>query len=176
MDRAHSTFIDGMGQLTESDGMSPIAGRLFAVLILSPGPRSLDELAAELGVSKASASTDARRLLERGIVRRVTHTGDRRDYYELAPDFFAQIIRHRVDRWRHLLELISTMRDSATDLDPAVRDHVDSIKSIQASVVDRVEDALLAWERRGATNTAPSDAEPTATPSSKPSTRRRRTA
>lgn len=138
-----------MGQSTEMDGMSPIAGRLFALLILSDEPRSLDDLAVELEVSKASVSTDARRLLERGIVERVTRAGDRRDYYELAPDFFAQVIRSRVARWRRIQQLIAEVRVSPSEPSARVRSRFASIDEIQSFVVDRVDEALSAWDSRG---------------------------
>jgi DNA-binding transcriptional ArsR family regulator len=154
VDRAHRVFIERMGQATESDGLSPIAGRLFALLLLSEVPRSLDELAAELGVSKASVSTDARRLLERGIVERSSPPGDRRDYYELAPDFYAQVIRSRVARWRSLHGLVGGMRDDGRTLAPIVRDRFASIDEIHSFVVDRVDAALADWERRARKSTA----------------------
>ncbi|MDB4873732.1 MAG: regulatory protein MarR [Gemmatimonadetes bacterium] len=154
MDRAQRVFVDRMGQAGEMDGMSPIAGRLFAVLLLSDEPRSLDELAELMGVSKASVSTDARRLLERGTVERVTRPGDRRDYYELAPDFFAQVIRSRVARWRRIQQLVGTVRESPSDLSPKIRDRFDSIDEIHSFVVDRVDAALTAWERRARKATA----------------------
>ncbi len=136
-----------MGNSTESDGMSPIAGRLFATLVLSDAPRSLDELADALGVSKASVSTDARRLFEKGIVERVTKPGDRRDYYELAPDFFAATIRNRVDKWRRFQQLANQVRTQVSDFSPTVRSRLDSIDEIHAFVVDRIEAALNSWER-----------------------------
>src|SRR3569623_1242186 len=116
MDRAQRSFIDRMGLATEADGLSPIAGRLFALLLLADEPQSLDDLAGSLDVSKASVSTDARRLLERGSVERVTRTGDRRDYYELAPDFFARIVQARVNRWRRIQSLDDDVRNQATEL------------------------------------------------------------
>jgi DNA-binding transcriptional regulator GbsR (MarR family) len=149
VDRAQRTFVDRMGQSTEMDGMSPIAGRLFAVLLLSDEPRSLDELAETLEVSKASVSTDARRLLERGIVERVTHAGDRRDYYELAGDFFAQVIRSRVARWRRIQQLIDEVRTSQSEPSAQVRSRFASIDEIQSFVVERVDEALAAWDSRG---------------------------
>jgi len=145
---AHQHFINKMGQAAEVDGMSPIAGRLFATLLLSPEPRSLDELAAAIGVSKASISTDARRLLDRGIVERVTHAGDRRDYYELAPDFFARAIRNRIDSWRRTHQLVGTMRASSRELPPVVRDRIASIDDVHTFVIARVDAALAEWERR----------------------------
>lgn len=146
-DNPHERFVNKMGQAAEIDGMSPIAGRLFATLLLSPEPRSLDELASEIGVSKASISTDARRLLERGIVERVTHAGDRRDYYELAPDFFAQGIRNRVAQWRGIQALVGTMREAGTALPAVVRDRIASIDDVHAFVIDRIDAALDEWER-----------------------------
>ena len=148
MERAASTFIDRMGHAAESDGLSPIAGRLFGSLLLSDEPRSLDDLADSLGVSKASVSTDARRLLERGIVERVSRPGDRRDYYELAPDFFAQVIRSRVSRWRRLHDLARDMTESTPELAPVVRKRMESIDSIQSFVIERIDEALTEWARR----------------------------
>jgi DNA-binding transcriptional regulator GbsR (MarR family) len=140
-------FIDRLGDAAESDGLSPIAGRLFALLMLAPEPQSLDELAESLGVSKASVSTDARRLLDRGIVERTRRTGDRRDFYELAPDFFAKVIRARVARWRRIQQLIDGVRADADALPSPARDRFDTVEAIQSSVIDRVDDALAEWER-----------------------------
>ncbi len=146
MDRVQREFIDRMGQAAETDGMSPIASRLFALLLLSAEPRSLDELADELQVSKASISTDARRLLERGAVERVSRPADRRDYYQLAPNFFAAVIRARIARWRRIQEIADVMRET-THLAPAVRERLAEIDDVHAAVIDPFGEALTAWEQ-----------------------------
>jgi len=69
-------------------GVPLIAGRVTAYLLISEGPRSLDEIAGALGVSRASVSTDARRLEEKGLLVRLSLPGDRRTYYSFAPDGF----------------------------------------------------------------------------------------
>jgi DNA-binding transcriptional regulator GbsR (MarR family) len=147
MDKAQRTFIDRLGDAAEADGLSPIAGRLFALLLLAPEPQSLDELAEALGVSKASVSTDARRLLERGIVERTRRTGDRRDFYELTPDFFARVIRARVARWRRIQQLMDDVLAETGALSSAARGRFEAVESIQTAVIDRVDDALAEWER-----------------------------
>src|SRR5499427_4728949 len=147
MDKAQRTFIDRLGDAAEADGLSPIAGRLFALLLLAPEPQSLDELADGLGVSKASVSTDARRLLDRGIVERTRRTGDRRDFYELAPDFFARVIRARVARWRRIQQLVDDVRADAQALPGAARERFNAVEAIQSAVIDRVDDALAEWEK-----------------------------
>ena len=139
------SFIDRMGVTAETDGMSPIAGRLFARLLLADSPLSLDELADELGVSKASVSTDARRLLERGILERVSKPGDRRDYYELAPDFFPRIVHARVNRWRRMRTLAANVRAEAGDLSPEVKQRLDAIDDLEHFVIQPLEKALEEW-------------------------------
>ena len=59
MDAATTQFTDRMGLLFEAEGRPRIAGRIFGYLLLSDDPRSLDQLADSLRVSKASASTNA---------------------------------------------------------------------------------------------------------------------
>lgn len=147
MDRAQRMFIDRLGDAAEADGLSPIAGRLFALLMLAAEPQSLDELAEALGVSKASVSTDARRLLDRGIVERTRRTGDRRDFYELTPDFFARVIRARVARWRRIQQLVDDVRVDSTALSSAANERFDAVDAMQSAVIDRVDEALAEWER-----------------------------
>jgi len=138
-------FIEDIAILLEADGLPPIAARLFALLLLSDLPQSLDDLADQLGVSKASVSTDARRLLERGIVDRVARAGDRRDYYELSPDFFARIIEARASRWRRMQLLANEVRDQVGDLPDAVAKRIDAIDDVEASVIAPLEQALADW-------------------------------
>lgn len=148
MDRTQQMFIGRMGHAAETNGLSPIAGRLFAMLLLSDAPRSLDDLAASLDVSKASVSTEARRLVDRGVVERVRHAGDRRDYYELAPDFFAQIVQSRIEQWRRIQILVTTMRETSGNLPPVVRERFASIDEIHHDVVDHIDAALAEWRSR----------------------------
>jgi DNA-binding transcriptional regulator GbsR (MarR family) len=154
MEAPQRLFVERMGIAAEADGLSPIASRLFAVLLLADGPLSLDELAATLAVSKASVSTDARRLLDRGVVERITHAGDRRDYYELAADSFARIIRSRIDRWRRMQALIADLRAHAEQLSGAAEDRLQALEEVHTFVVDQLETALTEWEQRPATRRA----------------------
>lgn len=148
MDRARRTFVDRMGVVAEADGLSPIEGRLFGYLLLADEPESLDDLAAALQVSKASVSTDARRLVDRGIVRRALRPGDRKDYYELAPDFYADLVRNRVRRWAALQALATELRGEAADLAPAVKQRLAAMTEVSALVIARVNEALAEWDRQ----------------------------
>ena len=86
MDAATARFSDRMGQIFENEGEQRTAGRMFGFLLVSEGVVSLNHLAEALGVSKASASTNARALAQMGILERVSRPGDRQDYYRVTPD------------------------------------------------------------------------------------------
>ena len=99
-------FVEGTSALFEEDGVAPIAGLVFARLLLSPDPMALADLAAELRVSKASVSTDTRRLEDAGILERVVRAGDRRVFYRVAPDFTRGLIERRMSRMRRFRTLL----------------------------------------------------------------------
>jgi len=108
-------FVEGTSALFEEDGVAPIAGLVFARLLLSPEPMALADLAAELGVSKASVSMDTRKLEESGILERVVRAGDRRVFYRVAPDFTERLIERRLTRMRRFRRLLQSAVRSPCD-------------------------------------------------------------
>lgn len=102
--------MERMGLASEADGLPRIAGRIFGYLLLTPGECSLDEIAAALGVSRASVSNDARRLSRIGLIERRSRPGDRRDYYRSAPDAFRHSIERRIEGLRRFHALIDEAR------------------------------------------------------------------
>lgn len=149
MDPHLRAFVDRLGQQAEADGLPRIAGRLFGTLLLSATPQSLDDLAAELGVSKASVSTDCRRLLERGLVERVAIAGDRRDFYQATPDFLVRMIEQSCRRWTALRTLAADVRHDAPDCPPVVRARLAQVDAIHAFVCGRLDDTLREWSAEG---------------------------
>jgi DNA-binding transcriptional regulator GbsR (MarR family) len=146
--RGTEWFVEEMGLTTEADGFTRIAGRLFGHLLLAAGPQSLDDIAAALGVSKASVSTDARRLLEKGVIERTGLPGDRRDYYRVPADFFERLMRYRVERWRRFHDLTEELRRAMPRQDAAVRARLRYIDEVYGYVAGRLDDALSAWHAR----------------------------
>lgn len=106
-------FVEKMGLVSEADGMTRIAGRIFGLLFLSDRPRSLEEISDELGVSRASVSVDARRLAQIGVLERVSRPGDRRDYYIISPEGVRHSIELRIQSLRRFQELIRGLHGDA---------------------------------------------------------------
>lgn len=112
-----------MGLMTEADGLPRIAGRIFGYLMLTPGECSIEDLASALGVSRASVSSDTRRLAQIGLLERRSRPGDRRDYYIISRDAFRRSIEHRIASLRRFHGLIDEARALAGDA-PEVRDRL----------------------------------------------------
>ena len=86
-------MIEAGGRTAQSFGLGRLFGQIFMLLYLSPDPLSLDDLASQLGVSKASISIACRQLETWGAVHRVWVKGDRKDYY-MAETAFDRILRN----------------------------------------------------------------------------------
>lgn len=82
-----SAFIEEMGQFLGGYGMTPMAGRMWAWLLLcDPPEQTAGEIAEALGASRGSISGTARILVSAGFIRRTTKRGDRREYFSSPPD------------------------------------------------------------------------------------------
>jgi len=145
---ARERFIEEVGLAAEADGLPRIAGRLFGHLLLSQGPCTLDEIADALNVSKGSVSTDARLLLRHGWLRRTSRAGDRKDYYEMAPDFFAGIVAYRLERWDALHDLVAASIPDFSDESATVRERLEYLDEVQAFFVAGMRQLLLEWRSR----------------------------
>ncbi len=145
MDAPTAKFIERMGLALESDGYPRIAGRMFGLLLVSEDPRSLDDLAAELRVSKGSVSTNARLLEQRGILERICRPADRRDYYRVPPDLFSHTMAQRLSRWQRFHEAIGEARTSLPIQSREVLERLEEYESAYSFMSQVIEEALARW-------------------------------
>lgn len=88
-----SQFIEMIGMVTQAEGMPRISGRIIGLLIFDGRAYSFGELASQLQVSRGSISTNARMLVERGVIERVARPGDRQDYYQICENPYDSILK-----------------------------------------------------------------------------------
>lgn len=148
MNRQTKWFVEEMGRAVGQDGLTRIAGRIFAFLLFSESPASLDVLAEELGVSKASVSTEARRMEARGVLVRSRRPHDRRDYYTVAEDFHARRLEQTIVRWHRMKEVLEQTARRARNLSPKVRARLAYMEAVQDFVSGRMEQALELWGKK----------------------------
>lgn len=98
---AMKRFVEAWGAMGSLWGINRSVARVHALLMASEEPRSLDEIADALGISKGNASMSLRELRNFGVIRQVDAPGDRRDFYVTEPDvwtMFFRILRERKRR------------------------------------------------------------------------------
>ena len=153
MDTATTQFTDRMGLLFAAEGQPPIAGRIFGYLLLSDDPCSLDQLAKVLRVSKASVSTNARLLADKGVLERVCRPSDRHDYYGVASDLFSRTMAERMRRWQRFTETVGEARRTLPIRSERVRARLRGYEKAYAYMVEAIGQAVGHWERGAAGRT-----------------------
>lgn len=88
---ARHRFVDEVAALLRTRGLPQAAGRIYAYLLISDEPVSLDRIAQDLGMSKSGASTMGRLLEECGCARRHPVPGSKRVLYGPADHGGAQL-------------------------------------------------------------------------------------
>lgn len=145
MDTATAQFTDRIGLLFEAEGQPRISGRLFGYLMVSDDPRSLDQLAQALNVSKASVSTNARMLAEKGVLERVCRPGDRHDYYRVAPDLPSRTMAERLKRWQRFAEAVGEARRTLPIRSERVRARLRGYETAYTYMVGVIGQSLERW-------------------------------
>lgn len=155
MTDAQTRLVERFGVLADRAGMSRIAGRIIGLLIQYSGDLSLDEIAQRLSVSRASVSTEARRLLEAGIVERVGRPGDRKDYYQISPRHFLHDLEDRLASVRELVRLLDEARRENTD--PVVVARLTQSARAHSEIMEVVAVTIERWRKEIAGRDDPAD-------------------
>ncbi len=111
LEKSVDGFVDSVGQLGSNLGLNRVAAQLYALLFMSNGPLSLDDMMKRLRVSKGNVSVNVRELEKWGAARRVWVKGDRRDFYKAELDIFKVITdRLRIGLTRRMDEALEAIK------------------------------------------------------------------
>lgn len=156
-DDVRATFIEGMGGIGEFWGIGKAMGQIWATLYLTPGPMSMDDIVAAVGITKGHASTNLRALLRLGLVNRSTRPGDRKDYYTPQADLWAfarSVLRERqkqefdqalASTERALRHLDGTRTDVPAADHRFLKERLEAVRDFHGTI-DRAVNALLMLE------------------------------
>jgi DNA-binding transcriptional regulator GbsR (MarR family) len=100
-------WVERMSMLFADEyGVPPIAGRILGwLMICDPPEQSAGQIAAAIGASKGSLTTNIRVLTDAGFVRRRTRPGERTNYYRVDDDAWETVIRRRLASLAQFREL-----------------------------------------------------------------------
>ena len=144
-------FVEVGGNLCRRLGLPRSLGQIYGILYLSPQPLSLDEIAEELRISKASVSTGTRQLAVWGAVRQVWVPGERRDFFEAVPnvgrilrDLYENVFKPRLAASKGQLDrMLSELGQGHgnSTLSPEERRHVEDRLQALVRLQDRLQSA-----------------------------------
>jgi len=103
---ATTLFIRRWGEMAAGWGISRTMAEIHALLYLAPEPLCMDDVMDRLEVSRGSASTNLRELVNWGLIRRVHHRGDRKEYFDAEKDVWAMFETITRERKRRELQPI----------------------------------------------------------------------
>ena len=112
-------FIQDYGEGYQHFGLPQLMGRIVGLLLFEGKPLSLDYITQELNVSKGPVSQITRRLRDHNLVQRKWVPGDRKDYYEAAPDIFGKAFVNRISLMKSNLALAQKYQEKIKDLNSA---------------------------------------------------------
>src|SRR6185295_14206747 len=138
---AHDSMLDGLGQLASYFGFSKVMGQLYAALLMSADPLSLDDLVELLDISKASVSMNLRTLEHMGMVRQVWVRGQsgRRKFYEAETDFWQIISNILAGReMRDLDRALTVMDDNTVRLEKSMATMSEDDKKLAELYLERM--------------------------------------
>jgi DNA-binding transcriptional regulator GbsR (MarR family) len=149
-----SAFVEEMGQVLASYGMTPMAGRMWGWLLLcDPPEQTAAEIAEALQASRGAISGTARILASAGFIRRTTRPGDRREYFSSPPEALDSMLSNAGVIYRRLREIADhglVAADGRPSAEARMREFRDVVAFIEAELprlIDRFlrdRDALQA--------------------------------
>lgn len=135
MTEDQATFVEAMGQFMGASGMTPMAGRMWAwLLICDPPEQTAAQLAEALQASRGSISGTARLLETAGFVRRTTRRGDRREYFAAPPGAFRALIDGAGAVYRRFREVAQLGIIAISDLPPPAGARIEEVAAFAAFV------------------------------------------
>ncbi len=136
-------FIDELAMLLLSWGMTITAARLYGYLQLQIGPVSLDEMAADLEVSKSNVCAAAKLLEAHGNARRLGERGSKRVLY-VAGDDPGLPLRRQTDLLGMMSALIAARKDDVAE--GAARARLTRLAAFHRDLKDAMEGAILPYK------------------------------
>ena len=114
------TFIQRWADMGAAWGINRTMAEIQGLLYITGETLCADDIMARLGISRGNVSMSLRALCDWGVVRKVHHRGDRRDYYQSLTDvweIFTRIARQR--KRKEVDPIVQALRECLADLERA---------------------------------------------------------
>jgi len=151
LDEAKRKFTEGWGTLGSAWGVSRTMAQVHALLLVTPGALSTEDIMEQLQISRGNANMNVRALIDWGLVRKELRPGERREFFSAEKDIHrvaTLILKER--RKRELEPIMRVLEDvSHVDLSNAsaadAQSFVGMVNSIRsfANLADRTAGTII---------------------------------
>jgi DNA-binding transcriptional regulator GbsR (MarR family) len=146
-------FVEEVALIFEEIGLTRMAGRILGWLLISNPPhQSADELAEALQASKGSISTMTRLLIQIDLIERIGFPGDRRDYFRMKPDVWAQLLQARMSQVTDLHQLAERGLELLETEPSELRQRLQVMHDLYSYVETELPNLIERWEKKRASN------------------------
>ena len=156
MNDEEAQFVEEMGQVLASYGMTPMAGRMWGwLLICEPQEQTAAELSEALHASRGAISGTARILAGAGFIKRTTRRGDRREYFSAQPEALEGFLRNAGQVYARFRILAEKGLEAIRDHSPPSKERLEELRDLfgfvereMPVVINRFLDDRAAQRRR----------------------------
>lgn len=120
-DQAKNKFIQTWGALGSQWGINKTMAQIHALLMVSPEALSMEDIMAELHISRGNASMNLRSLIDWGIIFKEYKAGERREYFtaegnidELARKIAKERSKREIKPTLRVLQEVSSIENTNT--------------------------------------------------------------
>lgn len=147
---AKEKFIQAWGTLGSNWGINRTMAQVHALLLVSPGSLSAEEIMEELNISRGNANMNLRALIDWGLVQKELKPGERREFFSAEKDIwkvFKQVVKER--RKRELEPIFKVLEEvkhiDGPKNDRNIKTFTESIEGIQkfAGKADKALDTIV---------------------------------
>ncbi|MFK8046595.1 MAG: GbsR/MarR family transcriptional regulator [Crocinitomicaceae bacterium] len=158
-EEAKVNFIQTWGSLGTLWGINKAMAQIHALLLISPKALSMEEIMADLQISRGNTSTNLRSLMEWGIVFKTSKMGDRKEYfssekdvYELARQIGRERSRREIQPTMKVLKEVSSIKSDGTEKTEELIKQTKELYSL-ASKADEIMQKIVNQEANWFTKT-----------------------
>jgi DNA-binding transcriptional regulator GbsR (MarR family) len=144
-------FVEHWGLMARSWGINSTMGELFALLYITGTDWSAEALRERLSISRGNVSMNLRELMAWGVVHKVHHQGERREYYRAEADVWILFRRILVERKKRELDPTLLVLDRTATLattDTSTGPVLERVVALQQffGIIDSLAERLLALD------------------------------
>lgn len=142
--------VERMGIFFEKVGHTPMAGRVFAFLLLGEPPyKDFYEIQTFLKASKSAISNALKMLKTSGIVDYITFSGDRKRYFRVNMQNWQQILKERAQKGTEMNQILQEVLDNRSDSKHLnFNETLQSIIDFQVYLNDGMQHLIEKWEEQ----------------------------